>query len=246
MKKIAFLGAKKIGLECLKVLERHSASYDFEIVGVLTNSRGENIKHYANSKRLNLLGSLSDYLALSDIDITISVQFDKILKVEHINKAKEVSINLHMAPLPEFRGCNQFSHAILQNRSIFGTTIHIIDEGIDSGPILFEERFDIPADVWVEDLYNLTFQKSIELFERSLKSIVDLDFTPVPQEKLIADRGSEIHYRNEIEQLKCLDLASSEMQLERQIRATYMPGFSPPFFEIGGVKYSISKLDKDT
>ena len=61
-----------------------------------------------------------------------------------------------MAPLPEYKGCNQFSFAIIDEVNEFGTTIHEIEASIDSGPIIAEKRFFINNNLWVKDLYELT------------------------------------------------------------------------------------------
>jgi methionyl-tRNA formyltransferase len=240
-KKIFFLGSKKIGLECLKILHKNQNKLNYEIVGVLTNIKSENIKKYSLKNNIKLCNSLEEFLNLDEVDITISVQFDKILNLDHILKAKELAINLHMAPLPEYRGCNQFSLAIIENRNIFGTTIHKLDKGIDSGDILFESRFEIPKDCWVEDLYALTYQKSLTLFQDSLSKIINMDYELTPQLNLQKSRGSSLHYRNEINKLKRIDLSWDTDKINRYIRATSMNGFEPPFTVIGGKKIFFKK-----
>lgn len=240
-KKIFFLGSKKIGLECLKILHKNQNKLNYEIVGVLTNIKSENIKKYSLKNNIKLCNSLEEFLNLDEVDITISVQFDKILNKDHILKAKELAINLHMAPLPEYRGCNQFSLAIIENRNIFGTTIHKLDKGIDSGDILFESRFEIPKDCWVDDLYALTYQKSLTLFQDSLSKIINMDYELTPQLNLQKSRGSSLHYRNEINKLKRIDLSWDTDKINRYIRATSMNGFEPPFTVIGGKKIFFKK-----
>ena len=179
MKKVVLLGAKNIGYECLKILNENSDRLNYKIVGVLTNSKGDEIRKYSNDNNIRLLDSLEDYLSLDEVDIALSIQYHEILKKEHIKKAKELTINLHMAPLPEYRGCNQFSFAMINKDKVFGTTIHKLEEGIDSGDILFEDRFDIPIDCWVEELYNITFKKSVNLFRNSIDKIINLNIKPI-------------------------------------------------------------------
>ncbi len=244
-KKVFFLGSKKIGLECLKILFNHQNKLNYEIIGVLTNTKSENIEKYSLKNNLNILKSLDEFLNLPRVDIAISIQYHKILSSNHIQKAKELAINLHMAPLPEYRGCNQFSLAIIENSKIFGATIHKLDDGIDSGDILFESRFEIPKDCWVEELYELTYQKSLELFIKSLPNIINLNFNLIPQESLYSERGSSLHYRNEINDLKKIDLSWDKEKIEKHIRATTMKGFEPPFVEIQGKKFFFKKVLDD-
>jgi methionyl-tRNA formyltransferase len=135
IKTIAFLGAKNIGYECLKYLYGEKGKLNIKIACVLTNARGIKILNFCKKNKLMLIDDLSNFSKLPKVDIIISVQYDKILKKQHIVRAKQIAINLHLAPLPEYRGCNQFSFAILNNDKIFGTTLHKLEEGIDSGPI---------------------------------------------------------------------------------------------------------------
>ena len=107
---------------------------------------------------------------MPNVDFIYSVQYHQILKKEDIQKAGIIALNLHMAPLPEYRGCNQFSFALLDNKKEFGTTIHQLDAQIDHGDLLFEKRFPIPENCWIEQLYSLTYDASLLLFKESLKN----------------------------------------------------------------------------
>ena len=240
-KKVVFLGTKNIGLECLKILYDNQFKLNYEIIGVLTDPKSENIQNYSLKNNLKLLSSLDDYLSLRNIDITISIQYSKILNLHHIKKAKDLAINLHMAPLPEYRGCNQFTIAIIEEKKIFGTTIHKLEEGIDSGDILFESRFEIPKGCWVDELYEITYQKSLELLNKSLSDIISMNINPIPQATLKKERGSSLHYRDEINDLKKIDLSLSKYEIEKYIRATSMGGFESPFTEIDGKKIFFKK-----
>tara|TARA_X000000368_G_C23043900_1_gene718254 strand:- start:1653 stop:2393 length:741 start_codon:yes stop_codon:yes gene_type:complete len=241
IKKVVFLGSKSIGLECLKILYDNQLKYNYEIIGVLTDQKSEGIKHYSLKNNLKLLSSLDEYLSLSNINITFSIQYPKILNLNHIKKAKDLAINLHMGPLPEYRGCNQFTIAIIEEKKIFGTTIHKLEEGIDCGDILFESRFEIPKGCWVEELYEITYQKSLELLNKSLSDLISMNINPIPQASLVKERGSSLHYRDKINKLKKIDLSWSKYEIEKYIRATSMSGFEPPFVEIDGKKIFLKK-----
>ena len=52
------------------------------------------------------------------------------------------SFNLHPGPLPEYAGLNVPSWAIYEGERSHGVTLHWMDEGIDTGPIVWQERFD--------------------------------------------------------------------------------------------------------
>lgn len=79
-------------------------------------------------------------------DLGISAAGTHIFRSAEIARARFGIVNLHLAPLPEYRGRFSATHAIL-NGSEYGVTLHYVDEGIDTGPIIAERRFPIlPAE----------------------------------------------------------------------------------------------------
>lgn len=245
MKKIVFLGSKPIGYKCLDFLLNNQEKFDCRVVAVLSNDNTRfgaehSVKQLANSHHIPFGETLEDLQALNqEIDFLISVQYHLILKQHHINLAKELAVNLHMAPLPEYRGCNQFSFAIYNKSNVFGTTLHQLEAGIDNGKIIAERRFEITPDMMVKDLYDKTFTESITLFEEQIENILNKKYTLTPQETLINKRGSNIYYRKDVSSLKQIDLGTMADEVARKVKATAMPGFEPPFTVIDGVKYYI-------
>ena len=241
-KKIVFLGSKPIGYECLAYLISQKEVLNIDIAGILTHAR----KEFGNAHDLNVLAGehdiplINSLKELPECDILYSVQYHEVLKQEHINKAKEITLNLHMAPLPEYRGANQFSFAILDDKKEFGTTIHKIDTQIDHGDILFQKRFPIPENCWVDDLYKLTYTASVNLFRQTLAHVVSGNYQPVAQDLLVAKFGTSLHYRKEMAELKTIDLGWDKEKIERHIRATSMPGFEPPYCIINGKKVHLN------
>lgn len=237
-KKVIFLGSKPIGYDCLAYLVSQRSTLKVEIAGILTHARREfgnakDLGTLAEEYHIPVLDSIND---MPECDIIYSVQHHELLKQEHIGKARQVAVNLHMAPLPEYRGSNQFSYAIIDGQTEFGTTIHCIDTQIDHGDILFQKRFPIPANCWVHELYQLTYGASLKLFEQTLGHIISGSYKAVPQALLEAKYGTSLHYRNEINKLKQVDLGWDKEKIERHIRATSMPGFEPPYCVVDGKK----------
>lgn len=236
-KKVVFLGAKPIGYECFNFLIAQRELLNIAVTGLLTQSR----KEFGGDHDLAQLAgefNIPVFLHPDEMpacDILYSVQYHQILKQQHIDKA-QLAVNLHMAPLPEYRGANQFSFAILDQKEEFGTTIHRMDSRIDHGDILFQKRFHIPGNCWVHELYQLTFEASLRLFQQTLKHVISNHFTPVHQADLVLKYGTSLHYKNEMNIIKQIDLDWDSEKIARHIRATSMPGFEPPYCVIGGKK----------
>ncbi len=245
LKKLVFLGSKPIGYECFAYLIEQKEALNIEITGLLTRSR----KEFGDAHDLTVLAANHNIPVINGLDnlpacdILYSVQYHEIIKQEHIDKARQLALNLHMAPLPEYRGANQFSFAIIDRKTDFGVTIHKIDAYIDHGDILFQKRFAIPENCWVNDLYQLTFNASIHLFRATLSDVVNGNYTPVPQDKLEKKFGTSLHFRKEMDALRLIDLTWSKEKIERHIRATSMPGFEPPYCLVDGKKVYLTTLN---
>ena len=238
IKSIVFLGSKPVGYQCLQYLIERSISLSIRVAAVLTQARKEfsvesDVEKLAREAGIPVIKSLEE---IPTCDLIYSVQYHKILAAAVIEKAHMAAVNLHMAPLPEYRGSNQFSYAIIDGKREFGTTIHLIDERIDHGDILFQKRFPIPEDCWIETLYQLTEAASVALFKESLAAIISGNFSPVPQATMEAQYGSTLHFKKDINYLKQIDLSWDSETIGRRIRATSMPGFEPPYTMIAGRK----------
>ncbi|PZT48656.1 hypothetical protein B6S12_03205 [Helicobacter valdiviensis] len=206
MKRVVFLGAKEIGLGALEELYRRQEELEYEIVGVFTSKRGEKIKEFCMKYNLPLKEDLEQILVLK-CDLLFSVQYHQILQMRHLESVSTMAFNLHLAPLPEYRGCNQFSFAILNEDEEFGVSIHKVDCGIDSGDVVFQKRFKIPKKCFVEELVEIASKEGLKLFKDKLKNMIEGKYVLTPQSSLISNK-KEFHLRNEINFLKEIKLCA--------------------------------------
>lgn len=238
-----FLGAKDIGARCLRWLVDHGGDHGVEVRAVLTSARAADVPDIARAAGIPVFASLDELLAAPDADYLLSVQYHEILKGVHIRKARRLAMNLHMAPVPEYRGCNQFSFAITDGAEEFGTTLHVMDEGIDSGDIIAERRFAVEPDATVKTLLDRTVAESITLYEEALPLVFADRHTRTPQSAFEGKRRKGFHLRSEIGSLRQVDLDWPAEKILRHIRATSMPGFPPPFARIGNAHIDLVLRD---
>lgn len=238
VQRIVFLGSKPLGYQCLRHILEQQSQLSVQVIGVGTNTKAmlntpdQNILLLCQQYQLPLIERLAD---LPPSDLLISVQYHRILQQAHINTA-QLAVNLHTAPLPEYRGCHPFSFAILDDAKEYGTTLHRLEAGIDSGDILFERRFAIPEGCFVKALFDKTQTESVAMFKQHLPDLLSGNFTPLPQSARKDTHPSSYHYRHEMNEIKQINLDWSAEQIERHIRATYFPPFEPPFALIGNKK----------
>ena len=84
---------------------------------------------------------LEDFLSRNNYDLGIQGGCG-ILKKKIIGKFRIGIINFHPGDLPEYRGCSAPEYQILEGKPVV-CTCHIIDEGIDSGPIYKKKELDL-------------------------------------------------------------------------------------------------------
>jgi methionyl-tRNA formyltransferase len=177
---IVFCGEKPLGLNCLRYLH---ARVDVNIVAVCTRSNnkplwyGDNlIPEYCRDNGIQVIPATE--LEFYDYDVLISVLFPFIIDGSHIKRAKKGAFNLHEAPLPRWRGCNGYSHAILAGDVTYGTTLHIMEPVLDSGDIIAMEIFPIREGETAKELYLRTASHSFDLFRMWLPRIFAGNYKP--------------------------------------------------------------------
>ncbi len=78
--------------------------------------------------------------------------FDRILSSQFIREYRHRIINVHPALLPSFPGLHAVKQAIDYGARVTGVTVHFIDEGVDTGPIILQETVEIHGDDTEESL----------------------------------------------------------------------------------------------
>jgi methionyl-tRNA formyltransferase len=69
-------------------------------------------------------------------DLFVSMSFDQIFKKDILHAARLGIINCHAGDLPRYRGRNVINWALINGEEFVGVTVHAVDQGIDTGPIL--------------------------------------------------------------------------------------------------------------
>lgn len=85
-------------------------------------------------------------------DLIVLAGFMKVLPANFVNALSPRIINLHPSLLPEFRGSHAVRDALAAGATKTGATIHIVDEGVDTGRILLQQEVEIPGGISEPDL----------------------------------------------------------------------------------------------
>ena len=88
--------------------------------------------------------ALADFLAAREIDLLVLAGFMELLSPDFVRRFEGRMINVHPSLLPAFPGVRAIEQALEYGVRVTGVTVHLVDEGIDTGPILLQEAIDLP------------------------------------------------------------------------------------------------------
>jgi phosphoribosylglycinamide formyltransferase 1 len=107
--------------------------------------------------------ALTEAVAQHEPDLVVSAGFMKILGQEFLSRFEGRVVNTHPALLPSFAGAHAVPQAIEYGVRVTGCTVHLVDSGVDSGPILAQEAVPVHDDDTAETLH-----ERIKVVERRL------------------------------------------------------------------------------
>jgi len=86
--------------------------------------------------------ALADWLAERRVDLVVLAGFMEVLGPVFVRRFAGRIVNVHPSLLPAFPGVHAIDQALAHGVRLMGVTVHFVDEGVDSGPIITQEAFD--------------------------------------------------------------------------------------------------------
>ena len=195
--RVAFFGTSTFAVP---TLEKLFEDRDFELVAVITQpdkpaGRGKKLTPPPVKKRALELGLESviyqpkrvkdkEFIELFrelKPDVAVVVAYGQLIPKEIFDFPKYKTLNLHASILPKYRGAAPIHRAIMAGEKITGNTIMLIDEGLDSGPILAKEEEPILEEDNVITLSERLAKKGANLLVGTLKRWIKGEIKPIPQ-----------------------------------------------------------------
>ena len=96
--------------------------------------------------------AMAAWLEERGVDLVVCAGFMHLLRKPFLDRYGGRIVNTHSAPLPDFPGAHPIEDVLAAGVSETAATIHYVDEGVDSGPVIAAERVPVRPDDTVETL----------------------------------------------------------------------------------------------
>ena len=213
-----------------QAIEKISLEKKYEIVFIVPrhDTQDHVLKNWSDKLGIDFLimeninsNTNIDLLKKYNAELFVSMSYNQIIKKKLIDIAPKGFINCHAGSLPFYRGRNVLNWVLINDEKYFGITVHYIDEGIDTGDIILQEKFEITDSDNYGTLLNRAYKGCADLLLRSL-NLIELNNVSVIEQKEIDSNGSYFRGRGPGDEI--IDWKKSTREIFNFIRAITTPG----------------------
>jgi phosphoribosylglycinamide formyltransferase-1 len=146
------------GTNLQAILDRVHERDGVEVVGVMSNkpdaqaldrARGAGIETAVFERstypdREARDAAMGDWIAERGVDLVVLAGYMELLSPGFVRRFPSRIVNVHPALLPSFPGLDAVGQALAHGVRVTGVTVHLVDEGVDSGPIVLQRPIPVP------------------------------------------------------------------------------------------------------
>src|SRR5436305_7500969 len=89
--------------------------------------------------------AMADWIEDRNVQLVVLAGYMQLLSGRFLERFAGAVINVHPALLPAFPGLRAVEQALAYGVKVFGVTVHFVDTGVDSGPVILQRAVDLPA-----------------------------------------------------------------------------------------------------
>lgn len=119
-------------------------------------------------------------------DAIVVVAYGRIIPSWMLALPRLGCINLHGSLLPKYRGAAPIQWAVAMGEPVTGNTTMLLEEGLDTGPILLQQQVEIGPEQTAADLFEVLAERGAPLVVETLAGLADGTIQPQPQDHSLA------------------------------------------------------------
>ncbi len=117
--------------------------------------------------------AMAAWLTEHGVDLVVLAGFMELLDSSFLEEYPARVINVHPALLPAFPGPHPVEDQIAYGVKVGGVTVHFVDDGVDTGPIILQQAVPLPYTRRKEDVLTVLHEAEHELLPRAIRLIAD-------------------------------------------------------------------------
>jgi phosphoribosylglycinamide formyltransferase-1 len=134
----------------------------------------------AHGNRSERDAALGDWLDALGVELVVLAGFMELLGTDFIGRFAGRVINVHPSLLPAFPGLRAIEQAVEQGVKFTGVTVHFVDEGVDTGPIVLQERLELSYPARIAEIEDRLHGVEHRLLPRAVRLIAAGRVRPDP------------------------------------------------------------------
>ena len=89
--------------------------------------------------------AMADWIESTGADLVALAGYMQLVSPSFVERFRGRIVNVHPALLPSFPGLDAIGQALEQGVKVTGVTVHFVDEGTDTGPVIIQRAVEVPA-----------------------------------------------------------------------------------------------------
>ena len=123
----------------------------------------------SHGSKMEFEKKIIETLQLYNVDLVLLAGYMRILGSEVIQTYRDRIMNIHPALLPSFKGLHGPRQALEYGVKVAGCTVHFVDEGMDSGPIIIQSSVPVKDDDTENTLASRILEQEHRIFPEAIK-----------------------------------------------------------------------------
>jgi len=124
--------------------------------------------------------AMASWLAGHGVELVVLAGYMQLVTPGFLARFPDAVINVHPALLPAFAGIRAVEQAVDYGVKVFGVTVHFVDEGVDSGPIILQRAVELPEPRTADEVRAILRPIEHELLPRAVAAIAAGEVTRDP------------------------------------------------------------------
>ncbi len=203
--RVVYMGTPAFAIPLLEAL----LGSGHEVVGIYTQPdraagrgrgvTGSPVKAFAEARGLRVLqpASLRQPAPLAELaslapELVVVAAYGRLLPAEALQLPLWGCLNLHPSLLPRYRGPSPVPYALLNGDETVGASLILLDEGMDSGPIIAQREEPVLPDDTADTLTDRLFRVGATLLAESLPAYLKGEMRACPQDEALATYTSKL------------------------------------------------------